>query len=271
MQGPTNHTPPTFKTLSREDGATIAYHAHPGKGADAPTGVVFMGGFKSDMNGAKALALDAWCQAHGRGLVRFDYTGHGQSSGAFVDGTIGQWFQDALYVLDHLTHGPQVLVGSSMGGWISLLVALERPERVAALVGLASAPDFTEDLMWTGLNDDQRAELERHGHVILPSDYDPGDPYIITKALIEDGKNHLLLRDPINIQVPVRLIQGMKDRDVPWQTALKIQDALVTDDVEIQFVKTADHRLSERADLVRLTRTVGALLDDLEASESELL
>jgi len=270
MQAPLNNSsdaPP--QKITREDGATIAYHFSPGKDLDKPTGVMFLGGFKSDMQGSKALALEAWCRIQGRAFLRFDYTGHGQSSGAFVDGTIGQWRDDALYALDQLTHGPQVLVGSSMGGWIMLLVARERPERLSGLVGLASAPDFTEDLMWNELNDEQRAEMEREGQVALPSDYDPMEPYIITKTLIEDGKNHLLLRDPLNIQVPVRLIQGMKDADVPWATALKLQDALITDDVEIQFIKNGGHRLSDTPDLIRLTRTLDNLLNDLENRESE--
>jgi len=261
MQAPTSNTP---QILNREDGATIAYHFSSGKSSDKPTGVVFCGGFRSDMEGTKALALEAWCQAQGRSFLRFDYTGHGQSSGAFEDGCIGDWASDATYALDRLTEGPQVLVGSSMGGWIMFLVARERPERLCGLVGLAAAPDFTEDLMWTELNDAQRANMMRDGYVAVPNDYDPADPYIITKRLIEDGKNHLLLREPLNIQVPVRLIQGMKDADVPWGTALKIQDAVVTDDVEIQFVKNGDHRLSESADLKRLTRTLGHLLADLE-------
>jgi len=272
MQAPTDKPPiEAPQTVIREDGASIAYHFSPATNPNKPTGVVFLGGFKSDMQGSKALALESWCEAEGRAFLRFDYTGHGQSSGAFTDGTIGQWADDALYALDHLTSGPQVLVGSSMGGWLMLLVARERAERLSGLVGLASAPDFTEDLMWNELNDEQRAELDREGHVALPSDYDPQNPYIITKALIEDGKNHLLLREPLNIKVPVRLIQGMKDADVPWATALKIQDTLVSEDVEIQFVKNGDHRLSETADLKRLTRTLGNLLNDLENPESEAL
>lgn len=261
MQAPIDSPP---QTITREDGATIAYHYSAGNRPHKPIGVVFLGGFKSDMQGTKALELESWCQAQGRSFLRFDYTGHGQSSGAFEDGTIGQWAQDALYALDHLTKGPQVLVGSSMGGWLMLLVARERAERLRGLVGLAAAPDFTEDLMWRELNDEQRAQMERDGQVALPCDYDPGEPYIITKALIEDGKNNLLLREPLNIQMPIRLIQGMRDMDVPWQTAVKIQDALITDDVEIQFVKNGDHRLSEIADLNRLTRTLENLLNDLE-------
>lgn len=216
------------------------------------------------MQGTKALALEQWCQDQDRAFLRFDYTGHGQSSGKFEDGCISDWAADAIYALDELTTGPQVLVGSSMGGWVMLLVALARRERVAGLLGLATAPDFTEDLMWEELTDDQRSTLESQGQVELPNDYDPLEPCIITKKLIDDGKNNLLLRDPLNIQVPVRLIQGLQDADVPWATALKIQDALVTQDVEIQFVKSGDHRLSESQDLARLGRTLGSLLEDLE-------
>lgn len=259
------HDPSTApRTIIREDGATIAYHFTPGKSSNTRTGVVFLTGFHSDMQGTKALVLEQWCQDQGRAFLRFDYTGHGQSSGKFEDGCISDWAADAVYALDELTSGPQVLVGSSMGGWIMLLVALARPERVAGLLGLATAPDFTEDLMWEELTDDQRSTLESQGLVELPNDYDPLEPCIITKKLIDDGKNNLLLRDPLNIQVPVRLIQGLQDADVPWATALKIQDALVSPDVEIQFVKSGDHRLSEAQDLVRLGRTLGSLLEDLE-------
>jgi len=250
--------------LNREDGATIAYRFTSGKDSTKPIGVIFLGGFRSDMEGTKALALEKWCQAKGSAYLRFDYTGHGQSSGAFEDGCIGDWAADALYALDQLTEGPQMLVGSSMGGWLALLVARDRPERVRALVGLAAAPDFTEDLIWAKMTDAQRAELAENGKVLEPNDYAPCEPYVITQKLIEDGRHQLLLRDPLNIKVPVRLIQGMKDADVPWQTALKIQGALQSDDVEIQFVKTGDHRLSEAADISRLERTVAALLTDVE-------
>lgn len=252
------------KTLTREDGATIAYHFTPGKDSQKPVGIVFLTGFRSDMEGSKALALQRWCEAEGRAYLRFDYTGHGLSSGAFEDGCIGDWAADALYALDNLTEGPQILVGSSMGGWLALIVARERPERVCGLIGLAAAPDFTEDLIWDELGDADRAEIMEHGKVLQANDYDPCEPYIITKKLIEDGRNQLLLREPLNINVPVRLIQGMKDADVPWETALKIQDALISDDVEIQFVKMGDHRLSQDSDLIRLERTVSALLNDME-------
>jgi len=258
-----------LQTIQRDDGATIAYHRTPGKSPGKPVGVMFLGGSHSNMDGSKALALEKWCQDEGRAFLRFDYFGHGQSSGAFTDGVIGRWAEDAVFALDHLTEGPQVLVGSSMGGWISMLVARERPERLRGLIGLASAPDFTEDLMWQELSDDHRAEMARDGQVTLPNDYDPQQPYIITQRLIEDGKNHLLLRDPLNLKMPVRLIHGLKDPDVPWQTALKIQDVLVSDDVEVQLVKNGDHRLSQASDLTRMIRTLAYFLNDLENDESE--
>ena len=262
MQALSDNSP---QILEREDGAKIAYHFTAQTDETKPTGVIFCGGLRSDMEGSKALALEEWCRSQGRAYLRFDYTGHGQSSGTFEETCISDWSQDALYVMDNLTEGPQLIVGSSMGGWVSLIVARERPERIQALVGLAAAPDFTEDLMWQELTDAQRETLMNEGQVAVPNDYDPNEPYVISKLLIEDGKNHLLLREPLNIKVPVRLIQGMKDADVPWETALKIQETLVTDDVEIQFVKNGDHRLSTDVDLTRLTRTVGALLNDVEA------
>ncbi|MCW8915211.1 MAG: alpha/beta hydrolase [Magnetovibrio sp.] len=261
MQAPSINSP-QFST--RGDGAKIAFHATPARDSTKPTGVIFCGGLRSDMEGSKALALEAWCKTEGRSFLRFDYTGHGQSSGTFEKTCISDWAQDTLYVLDTLTKGPQVLVGSSMGGWVGLLTARDRPKRLKAFLGLAAAPDFTEDLMWEELTAEQRETLMDKGQVAVPNDYDPNDPYIISKLLIEDGKNHLLLREPLNIQMPVRLIQGMQDADVPWKTALKIQDALASDDVEIQFIKNGDHRLSTDGDLKRLTRTLGNLLIDIE-------
>lgn len=224
-----------------------------------------MTGFMSDMTGSKALALEDLCKSRGQAFLRFDYRGHGASSQAFKDGCIGDWADDALQALDRLTEGPQVLVGSSMGGWIMLLTALARPERVAGLVGIAPAPDFTEALIWQELTEPQRQTLMADGFVEVPSDY--GDqPYVITKRLIEDGRNRLLLnKGPLPIRVPVRLIQGMEDKDVPWRTALDIQQAVESQDVEITFVKNGGHRLSEPHDLSRLVRTVEALLDQVAA------
>lgn len=243
--------------LTREDGSTIAYHRSSGK----TPGVVFLTGFKSDMNGSKALALESFCQQRGQAFLKFDYTGHGQSSGDFLDGSIGQWADDAVCALDHLTEGPQILVGSSMGGWLMLLVARQRPERVAGLLGIAAAPDFTEDLMWNTFSPDQQLALTSDGYVDLPNCYDDKEPYRITQRLIEDGRQQCLLGGNLDLKMPIRLIQGMKDEDVPWSTAARIMDKVSSDDVEVTYVKSGDHRLSEPGDLARLERTLSGLLD----------
>jgi len=225
--------------LTTPQGRRIAYHQTPGKGP----GVVFMGGFKSDMTGTKAMYLQDWAQAQGRAFLRFDYSGHGQSSGDFLDGCIGDWAQDALAVLDALTTGPQVLVGSSMGGWIALLTARARPARVAGLVGIAAAPDFTEDSMWAGFSATQRAALQADGRITLPSDYSD-EPYIITDRLIEDGRRHLVLRTPLPLPFPTRLLQGTADTDVPVSVALRLLDHASGADIRLTLVKDADHRFS---------------------------
>ncbi len=252
-----NDASPT--TLTRTDGSTIAYHRHSGKSP----GVVFMTGFKSDMTGGKALALESFCRRRGNAFLRFDYTGHGQSSGAFIDGTIGQWADDAVAALDNLTDGPQVLVGSSMGGWIMLLAAMARPSRIAGLLGIAAAPDFTEDLIRPALLPADREQLESQGTFYLQNSYGE-EPTPLTRALLEDGSNHLVLRNPIALDVPVRLIHGQKDDDVPWRTAVTIADRITSDDVEITLVKNAGHRLSEDADIVRLLTILDDLLDTVE-------
>ncbi|MBT4039124.1 MAG: alpha/beta hydrolase [Rhodospirillales bacterium] len=225
---------------------------------------MFLGGFKSDMNGSKALALDSWCKQQGRAFLRFDYQGHGQSSGDFVDGTIGGWAADAMAALDNLTEGPQVLVGSSMGGWIMLLTALQRKPCVAGLLGLAAAPDFTEDLMWDAFSDEDRAAFEQNDGLEIPNCYDDEEGYVISRGLIEEGRNQLLLRSSIDLDVPVRLIQGMQDEDVPWATAQRITEQLASTDVEIQYVKDGDHRLSRPNDLDRLCTTLDALIHHIE-------
>ncbi|HAD87656.1 MAG TPA: alpha/beta hydrolase [Rhodospirillaceae bacterium] len=250
-------TPPQI--LECGDGRTIAYHQLAGKSP----GVMFLTGFKSDMTGGKALALEAHCRAQGRAFLRFDYTGHGQSSGVFEEGSIGAWAADAMTALDELAVGDHVLVGSSMGGWIMLLTALARKSRIRGLLGLAAAPDFTRDLMWNTFTEDQRRQLDRDGHVDLPNDYDDQEPYRISKPLIDDGWNQLLLDDRIELDIPVRLIHGLLDKDVPWKTALRIQEQLTSDDVEVQLVKNGGHRLSEPNDLDRMTRTLDALLAGL--------
>jgi len=236
----------------------IAYRHMAGKGP----GVVFLPGFMSDMEGSKALALEAFCRAEGRAFVRFDYQGHGESEGAFADGTIGLWAQDAIAVLDQLTEGPQIVVGSSMGGWIGLLLARARPGRVKAFVGLAAAPDFTVRMWNEEFDEATRAEVLEHGYMKRPCDYGD-DPYIITKALIDDGWQNRLLAAPLHIAMPVRLIQGTDDPDVPWQTAQKIADQITGDDTEVILVPGGDHRLSRDIDLQRLTRVVGELARDI--------
>lgn len=243
------------QSLEREDGATIAYHRTPGK----PPGIVFLTGYMSDMTGSKALRLEAFCRARGLAYVRFDYYGHGASSGAFTDGTIGRWADDAVFVLDRLTEGPQVLVGSSLGGWIMLLAAMRRPARIAALLGIAAAPDFTEDLIPAMLSDEQKAILKRDGVVPVYSPYDP-EPTPVTRLILEEGRSHLVLRETIPLDCPVRLIHGMQDPDVPWQTALRLTDRLRSEDVEITLVKSGAHRLSEEEDLERMCAILETLL-----------
>ncbi|MGE5145710.1 MAG: alpha/beta hydrolase [Candidatus Eiseniibacteriota bacterium] len=245
---------PAASIVTRGDGSTIAYHLTPGAGP----GVVFLTGFRSDMTGGKALALESACRACGRAYLRFDYTGHGASSGDFADGTIGKWTDDAVFAIERLTEGPQVLVGSSMGGWIMLLAARRLGPRVAGLVGIAAAPDFTEDLIWQNADAATRAVLKRDGVWHERSAYDPA-PTPITMRLIEEGRRHLLLRGPIALACPVRLIHGMRDPDVPWQTSLRLAECLASRDVEITLVKDGDHRLSTDQDLDRLAHIVDAL------------
>ncbi len=226
--------------LTTPQGRRIAYHQTPGTGP----GVVFLGGFKSDMEGTKALHLEDWAHSTGRAFLRFDYSGHGQSSEAFEDGCIGEWAADAMAAIAALTEGPQILVGSSMGGWISLLVCREMAERVAGLVTIAAAPDFTEDSMWAGFDDAQRAALARDGRVELPSEYDDG-PYVITRKLIEDGRNQLVLRDSLNLPFPVRFLQGTADADVDMSVALRLLEHAQGPDMRLTLVDGADHRFSD--------------------------
>jgi pimeloyl-ACP methyl ester carboxylesterase len=243
-------------TLAAPDGVSIAYHRFRGKSP----GVVFMGGFMSDMTGTKAMTLETFCRNRGQAYLRFDYRGHGASSGRFEDGTIGLWSEDALAAFDSLTDGPQIIVGSSMGGWIALLTALKRPARVAGLVGIAAAPDFTEDLMWAVFPAEKREQLARDGVLYEPSDY-AEKPYGITMKLIEDGRRHLLLRGaPLPLTCPLRLLHGMRDPDVPWQRSLTLADKIAAEDVRVVLIKDGDHRLSREHDLALLCDTVGDLL-----------
>ncbi len=258
--------------LQIDHGCFLAYRRRfaSGDGAKGP-GIVFLGGFKSDMTGTKASALDDFCHARGWSFLRFDYSGHGESSGDFLDGTISRWFADALAAFDRLTEGPQILVGSSMGGWIMLLLALARPERIKGLIGLAPAPDFTEDLIWQRLSAGEREMLLRDGKLEQPSDYSP-EPYVITRALIEDGRRHLLLSgEPgatIGIDAPVRLLHGLDDPDVPHAVSLQLQQRLKSKDVVVHLIKDGDHRLSRPQDIARLCAAVEELVQLSAASSA---
>jgi pimeloyl-ACP methyl ester carboxylesterase len=234
--------------LETANSRRIAYHKTDGQGPC----VVFLGGFKSDMGGTKAVYLQNWAEAQGRTFLRFDYSGHGDSSGRFEEGCIGDWAADAMAVISAKTTGKVILVGSSMGGWISLLVARAMPERVAGLVGIAAAPDFTEDDMWAGFDEVQRAVLLEQGRLELPSDYSD-DPYVITRRLIEDGRNQLILRTPLNLPFPARFLQGTDDEDVDISVALRLLDHAKGEDIRLTLVKGADHRFSSDENL-RLIR-----------------
>ncbi len=239
--------------LDRPGGHHLAYVKHDGAGP----GLIWLGGFKSDMDGGKALALDAWAREQGRAFVRFDYFAHGRSSGAWREATISRYREDALAVIDALTEAPQVLVGSSMGAWIAILAALARPERVKALLLIAPAPDFTEKLMWEGFPFHVREAIETDGEWSQPSDY--GEPYVLTRALFEDGRTHLVMDDEIAFDGPVRILQGWRDADVPWTHAARLVELFASDDVQFRLIKAGDHRLSEPDDLARLIATAREL------------
>lgn len=241
--------------LTTPQGRHIAYHQTPGKGP----GVVFLGGFRSDMTGSKALHLQAWAEANGRAFLRFDYSGHGASRGAFEEGAISDWREDATAVIETLTEGPQVLVGSSMGGWIALLVARAIPDRVAGLVGIAAAPDFTERMWQDEFTPADRSRLRQTGILYRPSDYSD-DPYPITLRLIEDGRANLLLDRPLPLTMPVRLLQGSADTDVPPGVALALFDHLTGANMTLTLVKDADHRFSSPDCLAMITAAVEQVL-----------
>lgn len=223
-------------------------------------GVVFFGGYRSDMTGQKARRLEEWAVGRGYMMTRFDYRGQGRSSGRFVDGTIGEWLDDALAVLESVATGPQILVGSSMGAWIATLAALAQPGRVKGLVGIASAPDFSEDLLWPSLTPDQQDALRRNGEVRVESG-DEGDPLPITRAFIEDGRDHLVLRAPIRLACPVRLIHGVEDPDVPWQTSVRLMEQVTSPDVQVTLVKDGEHRLSRPQDLELIVSIVEQMVE----------
>jgi pimeloyl-ACP methyl ester carboxylesterase len=262
MPDPLNPGPePVFVDVGTGDAARrIAVRARPG----AAPGLFWLGGFNSDMRGTKALALDAWAADHGRACVRFDYSGHGESGGKFVDGTIGRWLEESVAVFERFCTGPQVVIGSSMGGWIALLLAREVVKRsrntsLAGLVLIAPAPDFTEELMWKNFSPEIRQEIETEGLWLRPSQYGDGSPYLITRALIEEGRNHLLLGGSIDVGCPVRILQGGQDPDVPWQHAFALAHRLPADDVVLTMIQDGDHRLSRPQDIARIMAAVAEI------------
>jgi len=251
---------PAFIEIGEDGGRRkIAVRARAG---GAP-GLFWLSGFNSDMQGTKAIALDAWAAERNRAYVRFDYSGHGESGGAFTDGTIGRWLEESVTVFEQFCAGPQVVIGSSMGGWLALLLAREiarRPGTRASLAGLvliAPAPDFTEELMWKGFSPEIRQEIEAKGVWLRPSQY--GEPYPITRTLIEEGRNHLLLGSAIEVGCPVRILQGAQDPDVPWQHAFALAHRLPSDDVVLTMIQDGDHRLSRPQDIARIIAAVAEI------------
>jgi pimeloyl-ACP methyl ester carboxylesterase len=259
-QAPTIDREPVFIEVGQApDLRRIAVRASDG----GNPGLFWLGGFNSDMKGTKAVALEAWATENFRACVRFDYSGHGESGGAFVDGTIGRWLEESLAVFDRFCRGPQVVIGSSMGGWLALLLARaiarrqDNPATLAGIVLIAPAPDFTEALMWKGFSPEIRQEIETTGVWLRPSAY--GEPYPITRALIEDGRRHLLLGSAIEVGCPVRILQGAQDPDVPWQHAFALAQRLPVDDVVLTMIQDGDHRLSRPQDIARIIAAVAEI------------
>ncbi|MBR1210415.1 alpha/beta hydrolase [Bradyrhizobium sp. JYMT SZCCT0180] len=270
-----NDQEPAFIEVgSGEDKRKIAVRARAG----GTPGLIWLGGFNSDMKGTKALALDAWAAEQGRACVRFDYSGHGESGGAFIDGTIGRWLEESVAVFARFCRGPQVVIGSSMGGWMALLLAREIAKReaspaasqaspasqasqasLAGLVLIAPAPDFTEQLMWNNFTPEIQQEIQTKGVWMRPSQYGDGAPYPITRALIEDGRNHLLLGSAIEVGCPVRILQGAQDPDVPWQHAFALAQRLPSEDVVLTMIQDGDHRLSRPQDIARMIAAVAEI------------
>jgi pimeloyl-ACP methyl ester carboxylesterase len=239
---------------------TIAVRVREGKSGATGSGLFWLGGFKSDMKGTKAVALDAWAEGQGRACVRFDYSGHGESSGDFKEGTIGQWLEESVAVFTKVTHGPQVIIGSSMGGWLALLLAHELRKRkgaakIAGMVLIAPAVDFTEELMWKPFSETIKGEIDEKGFWMRPSQYSEAT-YPITKRLIEDGRKHLLLGGMIETGCPVHILQGVLDPDVPWRHAQELVSRFARDDVVLTLIKDGDHRLSRPEDIERMLAAV---------------
>ena len=242
-------------------GGEIAYHQIKSKTGKRP-GIVYLAGYGSDMRGEKPSTIEKFCIEHDYDYVRFEYLGIGDSSGNFEDFAIGDWLENSLEVIDHLTEGPQVLVGSSMGGWLMLQVALQRKDRIAGLVGIAPAPDFTEALMWSQFSDELKEQLKTKGRVNLK--HISGEDYFITMKMIEDGRKLLLMNNAIGINVPVSIIHGMRDMDVPYQLSISLVDKLQSENVDLHLIKNAMHRVSEPADLIFLIGVISAMMQKLQ-------
>ena len=258
-------TPPTVQPpafIEVGEGSAKRKIAVRARTGSAP-GLFWLGGFNSDMQGTKALALDAWAADHDRACVRFDYSGHGESGGAFVDGTIGGWLEESVAVFERFCAGPQVVIGSSMGGWMALLLARKIASHdrsrasLAGLVLIAPAPDFTEQLMWNSFSPAIQDEIRTKGVWLRPSQY--GEPYPITRSLIEEGRNHLLLGSAIDVGCPVRILQGAQDPDVPWRHAFALAHRLPSDDVVLTMIQDGDHRLSRPQDIARIIAAVAEI------------
>ena len=243
--------------LTTDTGRRIAYDRLEGQGP----GIVFLGGFRSDMQGSKAAHLRDWAAAQGRAFLRFDYSGHGASDGVFEEGCIGDWAADARAAIEALTQGPQVLVGSSMGGWISLLMARTIPDRVAGLVTIAAAPDFTERGFWVGFSPGQREALMHDGRIALPSEY--GEPLVLARRLIEDGRDQLVLNQPLSLPFPARMLQGTADADVPVSWAMDLLEHASGEDLRLTLVKGADHRFSSPDCLDLIVATIEEVVQNV--------
>lgn len=234
--------------------ARIAYQKMPG----SSPGIIFLGGFMSDMSGTKATEIYKFCKKTKKSFIRFDYLGHGESSGNFEDGTIGKWKNNAISILDHLTKGPQILIGSSMGAWIMMLVAKARPKRIHALMGLASAPDFTKKLLLKTFSKTQLTKLKNEGQIKVNSEYNE-KPYLITSNLINESEEHCVLGKKIKINRPIRLLHGLKDKDVPPLFSLRLSNNIASKDLTVTFIKNGDHRLSDKNSLKQILDTLEAL------------
>ena len=248
-----------YDILVTNDERSIAYVKSYHQKPKSEVGVLFLGGFRSDMNGTKATFLEDWCIEQKYNFLKFDYSGHGDSSENFESGCITDWSNDASAVLDQLTNGPQILVGSSMGGWISLILGKQGHKRIISFIGIAAAPDFTENSMWTNLDTKARDDLKTYGKIQLESEYS-SEPYVITEKLISDGRSNLIMNSKLEAPFSVRLLQGMRDTDVHFSTAIKLCEHISHDDVEVVLVKNADHQFSSPHCLEVLKSTIEEFL-----------